>query len=241
MLSLKKYFALKIKKVFFRNSLQKIGECTGSDKVYGHNFIPIYENYFQNLKNKNLNILEIGIGGYKDPYSGGESLLMWSEYFKNSSIIGADLFNKNLNLPKNVKTVRLDQSDLNGIEELGRNHGKFDIIIDDGSHISSHIISTFEILWKYLNDKGIYVVEDTQTSYWSKFGGYNEPNTKRATSYFQNHTDSLNYSEFLVKDYVPSDIEKQLKYIHFYHNIIFIGKSLKDKKSLFVENGFLTL
>ncbi len=103
----------------------------------------------------------------------------------------------------------------------------FDIIIDDGSHISSHIISTFEIFWKYLKDKGIYVVEDTQTSYWSKFGGYDKPNQKRATSYFQNLTDGLNYKEFLEKDYKPSDIQKYLDYIHFYHNIIFIGKSLK--------------
>ena len=100
-----------------------------------------------------------------------------------------------------------------------------------------HIITSFEILWKYLNHNGIYVVEDTQTSYWSKFGGYDKPNQMRATSYFQNLTDGLNYKEFLEKDYKPSDIQKYLDYIHFYHNIIFIGKSLKDKKSLFVENG----
>ena len=82
---------------------------------------------------------------------------MWSEYFKNSSIIGADLFVKKLKLPNNVKTVELDQSKITQIENLGKKHGMFDIIIDDGSHISSHIISTFQILWKYLNDEGIYV------------------------------------------------------------------------------------
>jgi hypothetical protein len=241
MLSLRKYLNLKIKKLFYRNSLQKIGECTGSDKVYGHNFIPIYENYFKNLRKKKLCILEIGIGGYEDPNAGGESLYMWSEYFINSSIIGADLFVKRLNLPRNVKTLTLDQSKLDQIEEFGKSHGMFDIIIDDGSHISSHIISTFKTLWKYLNDQGIYVVEDTQTSYWSKLGGYDKQDTKRATSYFQTLTDSLNFIEFLEPDYTPNEIEKHLSYIHFYHNIIFIGKSLKEKKSLFVDNGNLTL
>ena len=241
MLSLRKYLNLKIKKFIYRNSLQKIGECTGSDKVYGHNFIPIYENYFRILRKKKLNILEIGVGGYEDPYAGGESLLMWYEYFKNSSIVGADLFIKNLKLPSNIKTLTLDQSDIDQIEDLGKTHGMFDIIIDDGSHISSHIISTFEILWKYLNDQGIYVVEDTQTSYWSKLGGYDKQDPKRATSYFQKLTDSLNYIEFLEQDYTPNEIEKHLSYIHFYHNIIFIGKSLKEKKSLFVDNGNLTL
>ena len=241
MLSFNKRLNLKIKKVIFRNNLQKIGECTGSDKVYGHNFIPIYENYFRNLRKKSLNILEIGIGGYEETKAGGESLLMWSEYFKNSSIIGADQFIKKLKLPNNVKTLVLDQSNLNQIEELGRTHGMFDIIIDDGSHISSHIVSTFKTLWKYLNDKGIYVIEDTQTSYWSKLGGYDKQNPKRATSYFQNLTDGLNYIEFLERDYIPNDIEKQLNYIHFYHNIIFVGKSLKEKNSLFVDSGILKL
>jgi len=82
MLSFKKYFNLQVKKIIYRNSLQKIGECMGSDKVYGHSFIPIYETYFKSLRKKPLNILEIGIGGYEDPNSGGESLLMWAEYFK---------------------------------------------------------------------------------------------------------------------------------------------------------------
>ena len=241
MLSPKKNLNLKIKKIIYRNSLQKIGECTGSDKVYGHNFIPLYENYFRNIRKKKLTILEIGIGGYEDPNAGGESLLMWSEYFKNSSIIGADLFVKKLKLPNNVKTFTLDQSKLDQVEELGKSQGMFDIIIDDGSHISSHIISTFEILWKYLNDQGIYVVEDTQTSYWSKLGGYDKQDPKRATSYFQKLTDGLNYTEFLEQDYTPHEIEKHLSYIHFYHNIIFIGKSIKEKKSLFVYNGNLSL
>ena len=67
MLSFNKRIKLKIKKIIYRNSLQKIGECTGSDKVYGHNFIPIYQNYFHDLRKRKLNILEIGIGGYEDP------------------------------------------------------------------------------------------------------------------------------------------------------------------------------
>lgn len=241
MLTLKKYLNLKIKKIIYKNSLKKIGECTGSDKVYGHNFIPIYESYFNILKKKKLNILEIGIGGYENPNAGGESLLMWSEYFKKSNIIGADLYNKELVLPKNVHTVKLDQSESVQIENLGKIYGNFDIIIDDGSHISSHVINSFEILWKYLNHNGIYVVEDTQTSYWSKYGGYDVDDPKRATSYFQQLTDGLNYTEFLGQHCTPKEIEKHLSYIHFYHNIIFIGKSLKEKKSLFVDNGNLTL
>ena len=240
MLSLKKYFNLKIKKILYRNSLQKIGECTGSDKVYGHNFIPIYENYFKSLRKESLNILEIGIGGYEDPQSGGQSLLMWAEYFKNSKITGADLFKKKLNLPKCVETITLDQSNPEELNEIGKSRGGFDIIIDDGSHVSSHIILTFETLWKYLNNHGLYIIEDTQTSYWQKLGGYDEQNDKRSTKFFANLTDGLNYKEFLG-NYEPTMIEKELEFIHFYHNIIVIKKNTKEKKSLFVKNGKLLL
>ena len=240
MLSLKKYFNLQVKKIIYRNSLQKIGECTGSDKVYGHNFIPIYETYFKSLRKKPLNILEIGIGGYEDEQSGGESLLMWSEYFKNSKITGADLFKKDLNLPNRVKTIALDQSNPEELEKLGTTRGGFDIIIDDGSHVSSHVILTFLTLWKYLNNNGLYIVEDTQTSYWTKLGGYDNPNDNRATTFFSKLTDGLNYKEFLG-DYKPSMIEEGLEFIHFYHNIIIIKKNTQGKKSLFVKDGKLLL
>jgi len=240
MLSLKKRISLKLKKVIYRNSLQKIGECTGSDKVYGHNFVPIYESYFKTLRNKSLNILEIGIGGYENPNAGGESLLMWAEYFKYSKITGADLFEKHLNLPNRVETIKLDQSNPEELKKLGNSKGGFDIIIDDGSHISSHVILTFETLWNYLNNHGLYIIEDTQTSYWSRLGGYDKPNKKRATTYFSNLTDGLNYKEFLG-NYKSSIIEDELEYIHFFHNIIFIKKNTKKKKSLFVKDGELLL
>ena len=87
---------------------------------------------------------------------------MWAEYFKNSKITGADLFEKKLNLPKHVKTITLDQSNSEELKKLGRSKGCFDIIIDDGSHVSSHVILTFETLWKYLNNNGLYIIEDTK-------------------------------------------------------------------------------
>ena len=240
MLSIKKYINLQIKKIFHRNSLQKIGECTGSDKVYGHNFIPIYEFYFKSLRKKTLNILEVGIGGYEDPQSGGESLLMWSEYFENAKIIGADLFKKRLNLPKRVETLRLDQSKAEELDNLGKSKGVFDIIIDDGSHASSHVILTFQTLWKYLNNHGFYIIEDTQTAYWTKLGGYDKRNDKRSTTFFANLTDGLNYKEILG-DYEPTMIERELEFIHFYHNIIVIKKNKQEKNSLFVKDGKLLL
>lgn len=43
--------------------------------------------------------------------------------------------------------------------------GEFDIIIDDGSHIGTEQIATFNNLWPSLNPGGWYVVEDLFAAY----------------------------------------------------------------------------
>jgi hypothetical protein len=58
----------------------------------------------------------------------------------------------------------VDQSDAIALKAYAKKNGPFDIIIDDGSHITSHQILSFETLWAYLNVGGTYVIEDTLTS-----------------------------------------------------------------------------
>ena len=65
------------------NDLRSISELYKSDKLE-HGYIEIYDQYFKNIRNKELKILEIGIAD-------GRSLLTWSDYFKNSIIIGIDI------------------------------------------------------------------------------------------------------------------------------------------------------
>jgi hypothetical protein len=49
-----------------------------------------------------------------------------------------------------------------------------DIIIDDGGHINSDVISSFEILFPKLNNFGFYIIEDIENSYWMESGGNEE-------------------------------------------------------------------
>jgi hypothetical protein len=37
---------------------------------------------------------------------------------------------------------------------------KFDIIIDDGSHLDTHQLLTLRNTWKRVNDGGFYIIED---------------------------------------------------------------------------------
>ena len=64
-------------------NLTSIAEFYKTDK-YEHGYTKVYEKYFERLKEKKLQILEIGIAD-------GKSLLTWSDYFENSTIVGIDI------------------------------------------------------------------------------------------------------------------------------------------------------
>jgi hypothetical protein len=117
--------------------------------------------------------------------------------------------------------------------------GRFDIIIDDGSHVNGHVIDTFKFLFPRLKDGGIYVIEDTQTSYWEDYGGdsKNLDNPKTIMNFFKKLTDSLNNQEFIIQDYIQSYYDKKIISIHFYHNIIFIYKGNNNEPSNMVRNN----
>ena len=104
--------------------LKKIAENYKSDKIE-HGYIEIYENYFQELRENNLTILELGVAD-------GKSLLTWSDYFKNSKIVGIDIHKINLeekNLNKdNIEVHEGSQSDENFISDVMR---FLDNVLDD--------------------------------------------------------------------------------------------------------------
>ena len=117
--------------------------------------------------------------------------------------------------------------------------GTIDVIIDDGSHINEHVIETFKFLFPKLKDGGIYIVEDTQTSYWTDFGGdsenLNNPNTMM--NFFKGLLDSMNNKEFIIPNYQQTYYDKKIVSMHFYHNMIFIYKGNNDEESNIVVNN----
>ena len=52
---------------------------------------------------------------------------------------------------------------------MEKTKGNFDIIIDDGSHSTSHIMHSFEVLWnEALLPGGLYFIEDLQVNGFSE-------------------------------------------------------------------------
>ena len=218
----------------FEKSLRSISELYKSDKIE-HGYIEIYDSYFKQLKNKKLKILEIGIAD-------GKSLLTWSDYFKNSIIIGIDIHKINAGEKKldreNIRIHQGSQSDVKFVNEIIKEYGSFDIIIDDGSHLSNDVKKSFHLLFPYLNNDGLYVVEDIQTSYNHFFGG-NPFDLKYSNShmnFFKHLTDSLNYQEIANPFYIKNKYDSKITNISFYHNLVFVKKGINKNESKEVLN-----
>ena len=219
---------------FLRNDLTKLAIIFGSDKWGNHNYTPHYEDHFKTYKRKKIKLLEIGVGGNESKIHGGASLRMWKSYFRKGYINGIDIHDKSALQEKRIKIFRGDQSDRVFLNKLGNEAGPFDIIIDDGSHINEHIIISFNTLFPYLNNGGIYVVEDLQTSYWDSYGGnsknLNKPNT--AINFFKSLTDGINHTEYQIDNYRPNYLDKHIISLHFYHNLVFIYKGNNLENSI---------
>lgn len=209
------------------HNLEMLAIKHGTDK-WGHSYIKHYEQYFARLRKQSLNILEIGIGGYNDPKSGGSSLRMWQDYFPNSTIYGIDVYDKKFHNDKRIKTFIGSQNDPDFLKRVATNIGLIDIIIDDGSHINEHVLTSFNILFPYLVDGGFYIIEDVQTSYWPQDGGnwkdLNDPGTTMFM--LKSLVDGLNYQ--CIPNRIPTFTDKNIISIHFYRNIAFIIKGQND-------------
>ena len=129
-----------------------------SDFIKGHGFAKYYELHLENLKQKKFNLLEIGT--WK-----GASAASFCKYFQNANIVSIDrnfkiqfsssrLYFYNCNTTKTEEVLSL-------VKILNKkNFNKFDIIIDDGSHLLSDIIKNFVFFFKFLNPGGFYIIED---------------------------------------------------------------------------------
>ena len=129
-------------------------------------YFDIYEHHFSRLRERPIKMLEIGVFG-------GGSLQMWREYFHpESQIVGIDINPDCADAAGERIAVHIgSQADPEFLSEIRDMYGSFDIILDDGSHKSSHVITSFDNLYDAVVPDGTYMVEDMHCSYWPQFEG----------------------------------------------------------------------
>ena len=142
----------------------KIGTDKGTTAFCGHSYTVTYNNLFESLVSGHVKMLEIGIA---DPRFPGASLKMWKEYFPNLEFVGYDINPSSKNFEEDNMNVFIgDQNDPKDLARCIETHGgEFDIMMDDGSHYSEHILTSFTHLFPHLKSGGYYIIEDLHSVY----------------------------------------------------------------------------
>jgi len=207
-----------------RHDLAALALRFGSDKWGGHWYTPHYEQHFAPYADRPVRMLEIGIGGYQAAGMGGASLRMWKHYFRRGLIHGLDIADKSGHDETRVRTIRGDQSDVDFLVALNERHGPFDIVIDDGSHLSEHVIVSMTTLFPLLRHGGLYVVEDLETSYWPAWNGGRTDSGDPGTS--------VGFLKTLVDELLTQDSAGlEMAGMHFYHNMVVVEKGANREQS----------
>lgn len=233
---------------FFPLPMRSLLRWAKSDKDLPgqHSYGATYGRLFRRLKYRRVRLLEIGIGGYGTSL-GGRSLLAWRAFFPFGRIVACDIEDKSGIPGSNVAIYRADQSSETDMLNIAAKEGPFDIIIDDGSHLSRHQILTFYMMFGYLKNGGRYIVEDVQTSYWlGRVGGIEWDGANvgsaafadTACGHFAELTKYLNFAEFMPDPAIDARMlaaARQIVNIQFEHNLIIITKGANDEPSYFAD------
>jgi len=198
-------------------------------------YFDIYDHLLGKFYESKVNYLEIGV------QNGGSLEIAKKLFASDSLIIGMDIDPNCKHLEGKVANQiiigsQVDDATLLKVSEFG----PFDIIIDDGSHIQSHMIVTFFKLFPLLSQNGVYIIEDTHTNYspehqesflgiglYDYFKGLSERlNIDFINSHFRKDRYKLPRSERSSIHQIP-DIVRDIFSIEFFDSVIAIKKRTK--------------
>ena len=157
-------------------------------------YLTEYDRAFSEYRDSPVRLLEIGI-------QNGGSLEIWSKYFLNGvKFVGCDINPKcsRLQFDDSRISVVIGDANADGTQKAILNHSpEFDIVIDEGSHVSSDIVKSFVKYFTKIVDGGVYIAEDLHCSYWQEYeGGLYDPFS--SISFFKALADIINFEHWGV-------------------------------------------
>ena len=186
-------------------------------------YFPIYERHFRDFVYKPVTFIEIGCGR-------GGSLQMWKRYFgPHARIVGIDILPECKEFEEDQIEIRIGaQQDRQFLENVIAEFGAPDIVLDDGSHVMSQVIASFQFLYPRVAKNGIYMVEDLHTAYWEEYeGGLRKPTTFIELS--KNLLDELN-ADHSRGALTPTEFTRTTLSMHFYDSVTVFEKGVHTKK-----------
>lgn len=207
-------------------------DLTDMERVFGEHdgercdkwrqYLPIYDRHLGRFRGSPVRMLEIGVAN-------GGSFEIWRRY------LGADACLHGLDISRSDEAIRClaqvgatlhfgDQKDAALLQGIAAQMGGLDVVLDDGSHDSVDQIRTFETLYPLLAPGGIYLCEDTHTSY---FASFREGNT--FVEFAKRKVDEL-HSWYLDDSVGISDaFALQTSAVLFYDSVVVFERALEGK------------
>jgi len=166
---------------------------------------------------------------------------MWESYLPNAQIIGienlSDIVQEGT---KRTKILIGDAADERFLNDAVRRFygGKIDIVIDDASHILDQQVRTFEALFPFVEEGGLYFVEDVSGSRFKDgnrgllpFLDYSW-NLAQQTTFFADANTSTYHSVSDIRSLSRSEREqirvsfwnRNLGSVHYFHNLCVFEK-----------------
>lgn len=196
------------------------------------NYFDIYDEIFEKLKDKTqINVLEIGL-------LDGGSIELWKKYFGGKlNFYGIDINPRCKEFEsQGVKIFIGSQSDKVFLSETVASMPDLDVVIDDGGHTMKQQKNSFSILYPKLNHTGIYICEDTHTSYRMPYGG----GFRRKDSFIEfskNMIDQLHHEE-IKGNKKDENIANSLHSIKYFDSVVIFEKKVYQKREVISKGEY---
>jgi len=219
-----------------RASFAELANACGTDKVASHGYHRFYPLVLSQLsQSEPFTIVEIG-------YGEGASIPLWKGLFPQAHLICIDR-DVSEQGDRHV-VIQADQEHPEQLQQaLSDPPSPVRLVIDDGSHLPRHQLSSFSLIFEaFLEPGGFYIMEDIETSYWLAGDLYGYPiraglfSRWSAIEAFKLAVDNLNRSyldpddrnlldySLLLSGLAPSAAQ-EINTVSFGQNCVLIGKN----------------
>ena len=188
-------------------------------------YFEVYERHLSQFRKQDINLIEVGV-------QKGGSLEMWGNYFPKAKITGIDIDEECSKLEyknPNIQVVIGNQEQPKFWDDFLKDK-EIDVFVDDGSHSMLGQMLTFEKVFPKIKLGGVYICEDTHTSYMPGYGG-GFVGRRTFTKYARELVDILHVG--WVERSRPEWLE-DLTSIHFYDSMVVFEKlGKREMKNVF--------
>jgi methyltransferase family protein len=131
---------------------------------YEHYF-EVYDRYLRTWQGRKVRMLELGVDR-------GGSIAGWREYFgaEHLEYYGVDIDPGCKRFERDgVRIFTGDLGDRAFAEGVAAELPPLDLVVDDGGHVAIQQATSFTAFFPRLVSGGVYIVEDTHTSFWREY------------------------------------------------------------------------